>query len=59
VGADRHAGVLERLDEPANQFYGYRSATVQDVGGNQWTICAGVEALTREEIERCMAGMKL
>lgn len=46
------------LMEPANQFYGYRSATIQDVGGNKWTICAVVETLTKAEIEARMKNMK-
>jgi PhnB protein len=45
------------ITEPQNQFYGYRSGTVQDVGGNRWTICAVIEQLTPEEIQKRMEKM--
>lgn len=45
------------LQEPANQFYGHRTARVQDPSGNRWAITAIVEQLSREDIERRMAAM--
>lgn len=45
------------VSEPADQFYGYRSATVRDVGGNRWTICTVIEQLTSEEMHARMAEM--
>ena len=45
------------LGEPENQPWGYRAARVKDPGGNRWSICAIIEVVSREEIERRMAAM--
>lgn len=50
------AGAFSKV-EPVDQFYGYRTASVVDMGGNGWTICAVVEQLTQEEIAERMASM--
>lgn len=46
------------INEPKNQFYGYRTACVRDVVGNRWTICAVVEQLTQDDVLRRMKDMK-
>jgi PhnB protein len=43
--------------EPADQFYGDRSAGVRDQFGNQWYIATHVEDVSQEEMERRMAKM--
>lgn len=43
------------LREPADQFYGDRSAGVKDAEGNQWWLATHVEDVSPEEMERRMA----
>jgi PhnB protein len=45
------------ISPPTNEFYGYRTACVRDVGGNRWTICTVIEQLTRQEIDRRMQAL--
>jgi PhnB protein len=42
------------LREPANQFYGDRSAGVQDPCGNEWWISTHIEDVSPEEMQRRM-----
>ena len=44
--------------EPADQFYGDRSAGVRDQFGNQWYIATHIEDVSKEEMDRRMANMK-
>src|SRR3990170_756028 len=46
------------LREPADQFYGDRSAGVKDAFGNQWWIATHVEDVPPEEMERRQQAMQ-
>ena len=46
------------LREPADQFYGDRSAGVEDAWGNTWWFATHVEDVSSEEMERRMAARK-
>jgi PhnB protein len=47
------AGAKE-IEPPRDQPWGYRSASIEDPGGNRWSICAVVELVSRDEILRRM-----
>ena len=40
------------LLEPTDQFYGDRTASVSDAGGNQWYLATHVEDVSPEEMRR-------
>src|SRR5271169_618975 len=42
------------IQKPANQFYGDRTAGVEDSQGNSWWMGTHVEDVTEEEMERRM-----
>ena len=45
------------LREPADQFYGERSASVKDPLGNHWHIATHTEDVSAEEMKRRVAAM--
>ena len=45
------------LQEPANQFYGDRGASVRDICGNNWYIATQVEVVSKEEVDKRIAAM--
>ena len=40
------------IKEPANEFYGDRSAGVMDISGNQWWFATHIEDVSAEEISK-------
>ncbi len=44
--------------EPADQFYGDRSATLEDPSGHRWFLATHKEDLTPDEIDRRRAAME-
>jgi PhnB protein len=50
------AGAISLL-QPANQFYGDRTASVRDSCGNNWYIATQIEVVGREEVDKRIAAM--
>jgi PhnB protein len=46
------------LREPADQFYGDRTAAVEDPCGNQWYVATHIEDLSPDEFQRRAAAQK-
>jgi len=42
----------ESLQEPKDEFYGDRTAAVEDVNGNKWYLATHVENVSEEEMEK-------
>lgn len=52
------SGAAQSLREPTTEWYGDRSAGVQDAWGNQWWLATHVEDTSSEELERRAAAVK-
>jgi len=46
------------LQEPSNQFYGDRVASVRDICGNNWYIATQIEVVSKEEVDKRIAAMQ-
>ncbi|MEY2477201.1 MAG: PhnB protein [Actinomycetota bacterium] len=60
VDATHKAALAKGANElraPEDQFYGDRSATVEDPWGHRWTVMTHVEDVSPEEMEKRMAAM--
>jgi PhnB protein len=51
-------GAAKSLREPTNEWYGDRSAGVEDAWGNQWWFATHVEDVSSEELARRAAAVK-
>jgi uncharacterized glyoxalase superfamily protein PhnB len=51
------ANGAKSLREPEDQFYGDRSAVVEDSQGNQWSLATHIEDVSQEEMHRRMDEM--
>jgi len=51
-------GVGKSIREPTDEWYGDRSAAVQDAQGNQWWFATHIEDVTPEEMARRAAAHK-
>jgi PhnB protein len=52
------SGAAKSLREPTNEWYGDRSAGVQDSQGNQWWLATHIEDISPEQLEKRAAGQR-
>ncbi|MGB6449964.1 MAG: VOC family protein [Steroidobacteraceae bacterium] len=51
-------GAAMSLRTPTDEWYGDRSAAVEDAWGNQWWLASHIEDMSSEELERRAAAVK-